>query len=115
MTHVVRGPELGRRPDAACPALVHHESMTIGNGDPSTRLGQLAEQHRAAGRLAEAVRALRQGVSAAHADLGDAHPTTARLRERLTDLLIELGRDGEAAELEARYSRCSRRGEGDGP
>ena len=89
--------------------------MTIGNGEPSARLGQLAEQHRAAGRLAEAVRVLRSGVSDAQADLGDSHPTTARLRERLTVLLIELGRDAEAAELEARYSRCSRRGEGDGP
>lgn len=93
---------MGRRPDSPWPEFIHHEAMTIGRGDPSTHLGQLAEQHRAAGRLADAVRALRRGVSEAQADLGDSHPATARLREGLTVLLIELGRDGEAAELEAR-------------
>lgn len=96
------------------PEVLHHEAMTTGKGDLPMRLGRLAEEHRAAGQVADAVRALRRGVSEAEADLGDSHPTTARLRERLTVLLIELGRDGEAAELEAGYSRCSRRGEGDG-
>ena len=115
MTHVVPGPKLGRRPDAPGPKVLHHEPMTIGNGDQSTRLGHLAERHRVAGQMADAVRALRRGVEAAQAEFGGSHPTTARLRERLTVLLIELGRDGEAAELEAQYSRGSRRGEGDVP
>lgn len=48
------------------------------------------------------VRALHQAVGMARADLGDAHPTTVRLRARLTRRLIELGRDADAAGLEAR-------------
>jgi len=91
----------------------HHEAVTIGTGDQATRLGRLAEEYRAGGRMADALSALRRGVSVAEADLGASHPEAARLRERLTALLIDLGRDAEAAELEARYSRCSRRGEGD--
>ena len=75
--------------------------MTTGNGDRSTGLGDLAERHRTAGRVAEAVAVLRQGVGAARADLGDSHPVTTRMRARLTRLLIDLGRDAEAAELEA--------------
>ena len=50
----------------------------------------------------DAVRALDQAVAIARAGLGDAHPTTVRLRARLTRLLIELGRDADAAGLEAR-------------
>lgn len=49
---------------------------------------------------AEAVAVLRDRVSAARTVLGDRHPTTAGLRSDLTRLLIDLGRDREAAEFE---------------
>ncbi|MEA2974091.1 MAG: hypothetical protein QOG82_2549 [Actinomycetota bacterium] len=79
--------------------------------DQVLALIQLAEGQRAAGRMADADRTFRQAIEAARHELGDGHPTTTRLRARLTRLLIDLGRDAEAAGLEAGRGNGHQRGD----
>ena len=52
-------------------------------------------------QVPEVVGALRRAVAAAEADHGRGDAKTAELRARLTRMLIEFGRDAEAAGLEA--------------
>lgn len=80
------------------------------SGTVFVMLGDLAERHRSAGRFGDADEVLRTAIAAAEQDLGAAHPTTAQLRATLTRLLIEIGRDAEAAELESGRLRRDRRG-----
>ncbi len=79
-------------------------------GDLFVMLADLAEQHRSAGRFADADEVLRQAIAGAEHELGPGHPMTTQLRAGLTRLLIDLGRDAEAAELENGRWRRDRRG-----
>lgn len=62
------------------------------------RLRELADGHRRAGRLPEAECALRRALAIADVEAGACRTTAQALRAELTRLLIESGRDAEAAE-----------------
>ena len=79
-------------------------------GAPFVMLAGIAEQHRSAGRFGDADEVLRGAIADAEHELGPRHPMTTQLRAGLTRLLIDLGRDAEAAELENSRWRLDRRG-----
>ena len=77
-------------------------------GDSFVMLADIAEQHRSAGRFGDADEVLRGAIADAEHELGPRHPMTTQLRAGLTRLLIDLGRDAEAAKLEdGRWGRYS--------
>lgn len=64
-------------------------------------MGDIPPPNGAASPIPDAVNALRRAIASAEATHGANDTRTAELRARLTRILIELGRDAEAAGLEA--------------